>query len=154
VQNLSIVPDTDLKAIATYVATVAGTPNNERIERGDKAIARAKGDAAGRTAGPPAGAAIYAGACAQCHGEAGRAPLSPALNLTLASSVRGRDANNLIRVILEGLQPSGNGHGSMMPGFAAVLSDKQLADLVDYIRASFSDGPAFAGVDKLVRTAR
>ena len=154
VANMAIVSDSDVKAIAAYVASVAGTPSKERLEQGERAIARAKGDAAGRSVGPTEGGAIYAGACAQCHGEAGRAPSSPALNLALSSAVRGKDAKNMIRVILEGLRPADNGRGAMMPGFAAVLNDKQLADLVDYVRASFSDRPAFAGVDTLVRASR
>ena len=107
-----------------------------------------------RSAGPNAGGTIYAGACAQCHGEAGRAPLSPALNLSLSSAVRGKDPNNLIRVVVDGLTRPDNTAGPVMPGFGAVLTDKQLADLVDYLRASFTDRPAFAGVDTVVRAAR
>ena len=154
VQNLAIVADPDLKAIATYVAALAGTPGKDRMEQAEKVIARANGTAVARSVGPSAGSAIYAGACAQCHGEAGRAPLAPALNLSLSSTVRGNDPTNLIRVVLDGLARADNTAGPIMPGFAAVLSDKQLADLVDYLRASFTDRPAFAGVDTLVRSAR
>ena len=154
VQNLAAVPDADLKAIAAYVASVAGTPGKERLEQADKVVARAKGEAVPRTAGPTTGGVIYAGACAQCHGEAGRAPLTPALNLALSSTVRANTPNNLIRVILDGLRPIDNTHGAIMPGFGSVLGDKQVADLVDYLRAGFTDRPAFAAVDPVVRAAR
>ena len=154
VQNLAIVPDADVQAMAAYVAAVAGPVGKERQEQADKAIARAQGQQATRSAGPSAGSEIYAGACAQCHGEAGRAPASPALNLALSSNVRGRDANNLIRIVLEGLHPADNTAGAFMPGFGAALTDKQVADLVDFVRASFTDRPAFAGVETRVRAAR
>ena len=154
VDNLAQVSDTDLRAIATYVASVAGTPSKERVEQGEKALARSQGAAMTRSAGPSAGAAVYAGACAQCHGESGRAPLVPALNLGLSSAVRGKEPNNLLRVVLDGLTPADNKPGPVMPGFAAVLSDKQLGDLIDYLRASFTDRPAFAGLEAAVRNAR
>ena len=153
VQNMQAVSDADVAAIATYVAAVAGTPGKERQEQAEKLIARSKGLAAARSAGPSAGGAIYAGACAQCHGEAGRAPLSPALNLALSSTVRGSDPTNLIRVVLDGLTPADNAPGAIMPGFGAVLDDKQLADLIDFVRASFTDRPAFAGIENRVRAA-
>ena len=67
--------------------------------------------------------------------------------------MRGADPTNLIRVVLDGLQPADNTPGAIMPGFGAVLNDKQIADLVDYVRASFTDRPAFAGVETRVRAA-
>lgn len=154
VKNLENLSDADLRAIATYVASVAGTPSKERVEQGEKALARSVGAAGTRSAGPSAGAAIYAGACAQCHGEAGRTPLLPALNLALSSAVRAKEPKNLVRVVLGGITPADNGAGPIMPGFASVLTDKQVGDLIDYLRASFTDRPAFAGVEAVVRQAR
>lgn len=154
VKNLELLPDADVRAIATYVASVAGVPSKERVEQADKALARAGGAAATRSAGPGAGAAIYAGACAQCHGEAGRAPLQPALNLALSTAVRAKEPNNLARIVLAGISPADNGAGPIMPGFGNVLSDKQVGDLIDFLRASFTDRPAFTGVETVVRQAR
>ena len=120
------------------------------------ALARAKGE--GTPSRSPAasgpGAAVYAGACAGCHGEAGRAPAEPALNLALSTSVSAVSPNNLVRVILGGIQQADNRPGPHMPGFAAALTDKQTADLVAYVRASFTERPAFAGVDVTIRKAR
>ncbi len=155
VRNLAGVSDADIKAIATYVASIAGAPSAMRQAQATQAIARAKGEGApSRNAPSGPGAAIYAGACAQCHGEAGRAPLDPALNLALSTSVRAGSPNNLVRVILSGIQQADNAPGPHMPGFATVLDDKQTADLVAYVRASFTDRPAFAGVDGAARRAR
>jgi mono/diheme cytochrome c family protein len=41
-----------------------------------------------------------------------------------------------------------------MPGFAASMSDAQIATLLDYLRARFSNQPAWAGVEKTVADAR
>ena len=156
VRNLASVSDADIKAIATYVASISGQPSKERQDRGERALARAKGEAipsrSPAASGP--GAAVYAGACAGCHGEAGRAPSEPALNLALSTSVSAVSPNNLVRVILGGIQQADNRPGPHMPGFAAALTDKQTADLVAYVRASFTERPAFAGVDAAINKGR
>jgi mono/diheme cytochrome c family protein len=41
-----------------------------------------------------------------------------------------------------------------MPGFAAELTDPQVARLVEYLRANFSGGPAWTNVEAEVRRAR
>lgn len=155
VRNLAQVSDAEVKAIAVYVASLAGTPSKERQEQSEKALARARGapsQPSRAVAGH--GGTIYAGACAGCHGEAGRAPLDPALNLALSTSVRAATPNNLVRVIMGGIVRADNAPGPHMPGFADALTDRQTADLVEYIRASFTDRPAFSGVDAAIRRSR
>lgn len=156
IRNLALVSDADVKAIATYVASLAGAPSKERQEQAARTIARARGESqptrSAAAAGP--GASIYAGACAGCHGEAGRAPLDPALNLALSTSVRASTPNNLARIVLGGITQADNEPGPHMPGFAAALTDKQLTDLIEFVRAGFTDRPAFSGVDVAIRKAR
>jgi mono/diheme cytochrome c family protein len=156
IRNLAQVPDSDIKAMATYVASLAGAPGKDRQDQGARAIARARGeDVPARTAAAvQPGASVYAGACAGCHGEAGRRPLDPALNLALSTSVRAVSPNNLVRVVLGGIGRADNQPGPQMPGFAGALTDKQTADVVDYVRANFTDRPQFAGVDVAIRKAR
>jgi len=155
IRNLGIVPDGDIKAIATYVSALAGAPSPARQADATKAIERAKEEGAARRSAPTGpGASTFAGACAQCHGEAGRMPLDPALNLALSTSVRTGSPTNLVRVILGGIRQPDNTPGPHMPGFANVLDDKQTADLVNFVRASFTDRPAFAGVDSAIKRAR
>ena len=90
VSNLSSVSENDVRAIATYMAGVFGTPTPERIQHGEAVLAQAKTPAAsGRpTATQPsatnaAGASIYAAACATCH-ETGRALPYGGVNLALS----------------------------------------------------------------------
>ena len=156
IRNLAQVPESDIKAMATYVASLAGTPGKERQDQGARAIARARGEGVPtRTAAAvQPGASIYAGGCAGCHGEAGRQPLDPALNLALSTSVRAVAPNNLVRVVLGGIGRADNQPGPQMPAFASALTDKQTAELVEYVRANFTDRPAFAGVDVAIRKAR
>lgn len=156
IRNLAAVPDSDIKAMATYVASLAGAPSKERQDQGSRAIARARGEGpVTRSAAATApGASVYAGACAVCHGEAGRQPLDPALNLALSTSVRAVTPDNLVRVVLGGIGRTDNRPGPQMPGFAGALTDRQTADLVDFVRANFTERPAFAGVDVAIKKAR
>ncbi|MDM9645378.1 cytochrome c [Rhizobium sp. S163] len=117
--------DADLKAVANYLkdtdAKAAAVP--QPITATD-----------GRMV---AGAAIYADRCSACHtpNGAGIPKLFP--QLAKAPLVNGDDATNLIRVVLAGSQ-SGGTHvaptGPSMPSFAWNLSDKDIANVVTYVR--------------------
>lgn len=150
VHNLAGVADADIRAMAVYVADIAAA---SKLADGSAtaAVSRARGQIA-KSSG--AGAAIYAGACAGCHGEAGRAPVDPALNLALSSAVRVGDPTNLVRIVRDGIAPPIPAQGGYMPPFGATLTDKQMTDLVTYIRATFSEGPPFAGLEQTVARAR
>jgi mono/diheme cytochrome c family protein len=91
------------------------------------------------------GAAIYAGACASCH-DMGRQVLGGALELSLSTSVAMPAPGNLIRIIREGFVPADGEKGPWMPGFAGALTDRQLTDLVIYLRAHVGEKPAWDGV--------
>jgi mono/diheme cytochrome c family protein len=145
-ENLSTVPAADAKAIATYVASVAGSVSSARLRKVNAIRAQ------GRQAGGP-GAAIYAAACASCH-DGSRPPPYGGIDLALSTGPSGPNARNVINVILWGLPALDEQHRPIMPGFAATLSDAQLADLLAYLRARFSDKPPWSEVDKHIRAAR
>ena len=154
VHNLGVVPESDVRAIAAYVASVAGAPTPAREEGARKALARAKGEtpAPNETAGP--GAAIYAGACAQCHGEAGRHPLLPTLDLALSSTLRNPRPDNAIRIIRGGIHPVAGASGPMMPPFADAMTDPQLVALLIYLRGAFAEREPWNGIEDAVKRAR
>jgi mono/diheme cytochrome c family protein len=139
--NLSTVPKADVQAIATYVASLGGP-----------ASASQRQGAPGDHAGSP-GAAIYASACATCH-DAGRAPPYGGIDLSLSTGPSGPSARNVINVILWGLPAADEQRRPIMPGFAGVLNDRQLADLLAYVRARFGNKPPWADVEKDIREAR
>jgi mono/diheme cytochrome c family protein len=138
-QNLSAVPDADVKAIATYVASVMG----KREEKPSTA----------QTPSNDTGAAIYAATCASCHDGTRPLPFG-GVKLTLSTAVTGESATNLINVVLDGLHPSEGEAGAIMPGFSSTLTDGQLESLVAYIRSNLGARPPWTGVETSVREAR
>jgi mono/diheme cytochrome c family protein len=159
VSNLSMVPESDVRAIATYMAGVFGAPSTDHQRRGVEAMARAKAPAATQPStptGPVAdatGAAIYAAACATCH-EAARSLPYGGVNLSLSTGINGPDARNAANTILSGLRPVQGEPSPIMPPFAASISDDQLVALLKYLRSRFSDQPAWTDLEKIVHEAR
>ena len=139
------------------MSSVFGAPSPDRQRRGDEALARAKAPATSlqaATAGAdPAGAAIYAAACAGCH-ETSRSPPYGGVNLSLSSAINGPDPRNAANTILSGLRPVPGERSPIMPPFAASLSDEQVVALLKYLRSRFSDQPAWTGLEKTVTDAR
>jgi mono/diheme cytochrome c family protein len=165
--NLASVPDADVRAIATYVASLMGEPLSERQRRGAEATAAARVQAPGlrpasadsqaaprldKAASDP-GATIYAAACASCH-EGGRAPPFGGLNLHLSSAVNASTPDNIINVVLQGVPAVSGEKGAIMPAFNGAMTDGQLAALLGYLRSTFSDEPAWTDVESDIREAR
>lgn len=150
VHNLAAVPDSDLRAISLYVADIAAAANVAEGAAG-QAVSRAR-TAAAQASG--IGAQIYAGACASCHGEAGRTPRDPALSLALSSAVRVDDPGNLVRIIRDGISTPLPGAGGYMPPFGAALTANQTTELVKYLRATFTERAPFGRVEETVTQSR
>jgi mono/diheme cytochrome c family protein len=142
-ENLSAVPAADARAIATYLAASAHKPSEERR--------RLAGASRGQADSP--GAVIYAAACASCH-DGSRALPFGGIDLARSTGPSGPNARNVINVVLWGLPAQGEQPRPIMPGFAATLTDRQLADLLAYVRARFSDKPPWSDLDKDIRQAR
>jgi len=153
VSNLSNVPDGDVRAIATYMADVFGPTPPDRIRRGEEVLAQVKSSSVPATQANATGAAIYVSACAPCHETARPLPYS-GVNLALSTAFSASDARNAANIVLAGIRPVAGERSPIMPGFAASMSDAQIATLLDYLRARFSNQPAWAGVEKTVADAR
>jgi mono/diheme cytochrome c family protein len=139
---LAEVPDSDRKAIATYVAWLMRESPAAGV-----AVARL---------GPTNthdGQVIYAAACAGCHDGTRALPFG-GIRLELSTAVTGESAINLINVVLAGLSPAEGTAGPIMPGFAGTLSDTQLDSLVTYLRAHFASKPPWPAFIEHVREAR
>jgi mono/diheme cytochrome c family protein len=158
VSNLSSVPESDVKAIATYMAGVFGAPTPDRQRQGDQVLADAKSSpvqlpSAQASLASPTGAAIYAAACATCH-ETGRALPYGGVNLGLSTAISAPDARNVANIVLSGVRPVEGERSPIMPGFAASMDDGQIAALLNYLRARFGNQPAWMGVEKTIADAR
>ena len=154
VKELAALPDDDIRAMAVYLASFNGTamgkPEQQalaarlEISTGTQAVSASS-----------IGARLYDGACAACH-EVGGAPLfgsrpSLALNTNLHSAV----PDNLIQVILHGIASPASNDLGYMPGFKDNFNDRQVAELVAWLRWQFApDKPPWTDVDAAIGRAR
>ena len=155
--NLSRVPEADVHAIAVYIGsmtdpggTAADAPGRQR----QIAAKIAEEHPAPASLQTSEGAVIFAGACAGCHGAGAPMMLNGRPSLALGSSVTAPTPRNATQTILYGLQPGAGERGPWMPGFAGSLTDTQLAAVLDYLRARFTDRPAWSDLGDQVKHIR
>lgn len=147
VEDLSHVPESDLRAIATYFAANMSDPAAANRTRSVH-------ESAATTPADPAGATLFAGACASCHGQGAPMAAQGRPSLSLASDLRDDNPTNTIQAILQGFEPPVAGRGPKMPGFASSLTDAQVAAITAYIRARFTDRAPWTGLENIVRSER
>ena len=143
VHDLSQVADADVRAIATYVASLDTRSGAERNRAREAALARARASKAVQ------GNAVYDGSCGDCHNR-GRGEEGGALELPLGTALTIPTARNLGAIIRDGIVPPEGERGAWMPAFAGALTDEQLTDLLIYLRA-LSGQPAWPNVAADVR---
>jgi nicotinate dehydrogenase subunit B len=154
VKELAALPDSDIRAMAVYLASFNETSMDRAAQQ---ALAASLEAAAGArtSAASGVGARLYQGACAVCH-EVGGAPLfgsrpSLALNSNLHSAV----PDNLIQIILHGIAKPAAADLGYMPAFKDSLTDSQVAELATYLRRQFApDKPAWTGIQAAVGRIR
>jgi nicotinate dehydrogenase subunit B len=150
VAELGALPDADIRAMAVYLASVAGSPS--RVD--EVGLAQQAEQRSGTLLGDSMGARLYAGACAACH-EAGASSLGEKASLALNSNLHSSRADNLIQAVLHGVTIQAHADLGDMPGFADSFSDSQVAALASYLRERFAPGkPAWAGLDSTVARLR
>ncbi|UCI24700.1 c-type cytochrome [Mesorhizobium sp. B2-8-5] len=156
--NLGRLPDTDISAIATYLVSQMGEPAPERAAAAEDIRKKLSIDQGGTpipasaTTGSPTsrGGAIYQAACATCHDGSRPQPFG-GIDFHLSSTIAARDPQNAINVVLFGLPAASGRESPIMPGFAATLTDDQVADLLGYLREAYAQKPAWA--DAKAKTA-
>ena len=137
VKTLSAASDTDTEAMSVYLASLMGNR--------DEAAAAARKDAVIKfgersfISKYPLGEQLFKGACSSCH-HAGEGPKLVGLNIPLAlnTKVHGPNPDNMLRVILQGVDAPVNVQSSYMPGFSDAFDDIQLTALMRYIRERFA----------------
>jgi mono/diheme cytochrome c family protein len=153
VANLAAVDPDDVRAIATYMASVFGPPAADGRHDAKTVLAEVKPMADRASEANRAGASIYAAACASCH-ESGRALPYGGINLALSTAISSPDPRNLANIVLSGVSPREGERSPIMPGFAGSMNDDQVVALVTYLRTRFSNHGAWTGVDQVVAAAR
>jgi mono/diheme cytochrome c family protein len=129
VNSTSKMSDQDVRAIAVYLKSLpAGVP--------EPAVTL-----------PPAaqmtdGEKLYRGACIACHEADGSGAPRIYPPLPGNANLQSTDPSSTLRVILDGAQtvttPRAPNSGSM-PGYAAKMSDQQIADVTTYIRNAWGN---------------
>ena len=148
--NLSSVPESDVRAIAFYMASVSGAPAQAHASA---APSEAKSSSAQSAEANDPGASIYRAACATCHESKRPLPYS-GINLRLSTALSAPEPRNAANIILAGIRPVSGERSPIMPGFANSMTDEQLAALLTYLRGRFSTQPAWSGIEQIVRDAR
>jgi mono/diheme cytochrome c family protein len=145
-------PDSDVASIAAYFADI------------DDAASRASGfksavvsalaaDKIGIGLQYEPSARLYTAACASCHYNSGEPnPLRP--DLAINSAVNLGDPTNLIRVILYGIDAKQGAKGIVMPGFAAGFTDRDVAEIANYLRTTRTTRPAWSDLERKVASIR
>jgi nicotinate dehydrogenase subunit B len=155
VAELQAVPDADIRAMAVYLASLAGpglSPDQEAARAA--ALHLETGARPGLYAGP--GGRVFEGACAVCH-EIGSGPalFGAKPSLALNSNVHSDAPDNLIHVVLRGIAKPAHADLGAMPGFSDSLTDKQISELLKYVRARFAPGkPPWSGLEQAIAGIR
>jgi len=154
VKELVALPDSDIRAMAVYLASFNKAPLDRAAQ--EALAARLESETSTRDmAVSGTGARIYQGACAVCH-EVGGAPLFGSRpSLALNSNLHSTAPDNLIQVILHGISKPAITDLGYMPAFRDSLTDGQVAELAGYLRRQFApDKPAWAGLASAVGRVR
>jgi alcohol dehydrogenase (quinone), cytochrome c subunit len=150
--STSYLSDGDINAIAAYLKSLPATYTQQAVVYNNATTMALR-----KPTSQPGGA-IYASACASCHGLDGKGftPYMPALvgNPILL----GHDPSSLINLMLNGSIPlvaKGTPDAYRMPQFRQQLSDQDIAEVVTFIRNGWGNqAPAVtaAQVAKLRKT--
>jgi nicotinate dehydrogenase subunit B len=137
VRELAVVPDDDIRAMATYLASFNPAASDAQADaQAQRAVATAAAGQ-GQLLGPAQ--RMFDGACAACHHD-GDGPTLLGVNTPLAlnSNLTSDKPDNLLRTILEGVREPASREIGFMPAFRDALDDAQIAELAGYMRARFA----------------
>jgi mono/diheme cytochrome c family protein len=153
VQGLAALPDSDVRAIATYFADVDKAA--DRLPSVSAAVRHAMSYASAKTGEQfDPDTRLYTAACASCHYNAGSAPLAARPDLALNSAAHLSDPSNLIQVVLRGISAEEGMSGVVMPAFGGALSDADVARIAAYLRRTRTNLPPWPDLATKVAAIR
>jgi nicotinate dehydrogenase subunit B len=141
IAQLAALPDADIEAMASYLSSFNASASGAERRSMQVTI---ESQTAGWKLRP--GAQLYEGACAVCHQDGLAVAASRAgvfgINSSLAfnTNLHSERADNLVRVIMEGVTTDQAGVHGAMPGFSQHFDDDQMRTLVTYLRGRFAPG--------------
>jgi mono/diheme cytochrome c family protein len=144
VNSTSKMSDADVRAIAVYLkALPAGVPEPPVTPPSPAQMAE--------------GRKLYNGACIACHEEDGSGAPRIYPPLPGNANLQSADATSTLRVILDGAEtvttPRAPNKGSM-PGYAAKMTDQEIADVTNYIRNAWGNEAPLVTADEVAKARR
>jgi mono/diheme cytochrome c family protein len=126
--STSLLSDSDLKAIATYVKSLPSSPAASSLAPDASAMRR--------------GSAVFFDACTACHLAGGKGQPGMFPPLRGSAVAQQNDPTGVIRLILGGTRTAptqSRPSFQSMPSFAWKLSDQEVADVATYVRNSWGN---------------
>ncbi len=139
VKQLTALPDADIRAMATYLASFNPPITEAASQQQAKQVVLAAQQSATQLNLQGPGQRLFNGACASCHHD-GNGPTLLGINTPLAlnSNLHSDKPDNLIRVILGGIREPANADIGFMPAFRHSLDDSQITALASYMRSRYA----------------
>jgi len=137
-RGLAIAPDADIHALAVYFSDINGTAGvASNPAEADGVLSKVMRQSAVVTGlYNNRGATLYVAACASCHTNSNGQANAARPELGLSSTLLAPNPDNLVHIILDGIDRHDGMPGLMMPGFATSLSNDDITQLATYLRSS------------------
>lgn len=148
VTELAKLPKDDIRAMAVYLASLNGAQAEAQVvEKATRPVA---------TVSLSNGQRVFEGSCKACHAD-GLGPKLFGVSPSLATNtnVHSDQPDNLIKVILQGIDTPATKDLGYMPAFKDSLSNTQVAELAAYLRSRFAgNAPGWEGLESTVAHLR
>ena len=131
--------DDDLLAMGTYLKSL---PAYSSLNNSSKVIDTSKLE----------GAKLYIDNCSGCHQSSGRGITNVIPPLASNPAVLAPNGSNVVKVIIRGIEAR-NGY-IPMPSFALRLSDEEITQITNYVRASWGNSAAQNVTASMVKSIR
>jgi len=125
----------DIKALVVYLRSVP--PISDPALPAPKTAPASASPKDGFAAADARGAALFAGACAACHGWTGKSPVLAAATFTGARAVNDPSARNVAQAIIGGVTRETEHGQTIMPAFGAAYSNLEIAEIANYVTKRF-----------------
>jgi cytochrome c553 len=151
--SLSVIPDTDVRAIAFYFSDIDHARAREpSVEVAARRAVETSSLGSGQEYDPDAN--LYAAACLPCHYNTGTVPLAVRPELALNSALTLPQPTNFIQPVLRGISNTEGAPGLVMPAYASSLTDSEVARLAAYLRRTRTTRPPWADLENKVSAVR
>jgi mono/diheme cytochrome c family protein len=130
-RSLAQAREDEVRAMAVYVASLMADAPAARAASAprENAVDPAHAEAA----------ALFAGACANCHEPGAPMMLEGRPSLAWGTALHEAMPHDTVQIVVHGLKSPAGRSGPVMPAFGETFSDRQIADITAYLRARYTD---------------